>query len=236
MLLIVQLSSSSAEGLKAVLIGGGASSATTNLQVQSIPSSMSTSDGVAAVVSSPGTPSFLIKDDDDDSVLCVVGGDSDERRQPLLRCRGPTLSGSTDSERASLATCSLVAGAILVDGVTVGDVESGLQYSRHARTLTAIFQARIGILSDDDAGQQMEGEDDTSEEASSSTSSPAKQTLILGIVGDLDSIEDVDGLKRTVKALYDAAAAEKKESAPFDEVFELEIVPVASDEQAEQVC
>lgn len=240
-LLVVLVSSSSClfstvSAAKTVLMMDGGGSST--LQVQSIPSSISASDGIVTVVSSPGTPSFLVKEDDDDdsnAVLCLVGGSEDDTspsNNRYLQCRGPTLKGSSDTERVSLATCSLAAGSILLDGITVGDIESGLQYSRHARTLTGIFQARVVDLtttSEDDTAAATAGDGDEG-----SSTGTKKQTLMLGILGSLESI-DVDATKKVVTSLYDAAAVERKGAPSFDDVYDLEIVPVASFEESQNV-
>jgi len=174
---------------------------------------------------------------DDSPVLCLVD-DEGTSSPPVLQCRGPTLGGSTDADRAALATCSLVAGAILVDGIALGDVEAGIQRSRHARTLTGIFQARVGAAAAA-AEDSEEGGGDGGGEAG------RKQTLVLGVlVDDLDressaavDVDVVAELKKAVRDLYDAAAAERKGSqVSFDDAYDLQIVPVNSDEQGEKVC
>ena len=93
---------------------------------------------------------------------------------------------SSDPECVSLAMCSLTAAAIVLDGITEGDVEAGFRNSRHAITLSAIFRARV-ILGDD--------------------AEPAKQTLILCLEGQDISEKD---MKKEVTSLYSAAAAEKR--------------------------
>lgn len=222
-LLVVVSCAVSAASKTVLMDGSSSSSAASNLQVQSIPSSLTTSDGIVAVVSSPGTPSFLVKDEDD--VLCLV---DDER---YLQCRGPTLKGSSEAERVSLATCSLVAGAVLLDGVTPGDIESGLQYSRHARTLTGIFQARVVDLT---TPKSADDDETAASDATSEGGSDKKQTIILGVLGDLGSI-DAEEAKKAVMSLYEAAAAERKNAPSFDEIYNLELVPVASSTECQNV-
>jgi hypothetical protein len=174
------------------------------LRVQNIPF-IPTSEGVVVVVSSPGTPSALFSEPSDD-ILSLQSEDP-----PSLYCRGATLSGTSDRERTSLATCSLVAGAIVVDGITVGDVEAGLRNSRHARTLTALFRARVKL--DDISG---------------------KQTLILCLAGDDDAI-DTAALATEVKGLYKAASVEKKGAGSFNEMYDLQVYGVTSAADADKV-
>ena len=92
----------------------------------------------------------------------------------------------------------------MLDGITEGDVEAGLRNSRHAVTLTALFRARVTL----------------EEEAE-----PSKQSLILCLEGEDFSEKDI---KKEVTALYSAAAAEKKDAASFDKVYDLQIVSAAS--------
>lgn len=164
--------------------------------------SISTSTGVVSVVSSPGTSSFLVSSDD---VLSLESEDS-----PLLVCRGATLSGTSNVERTALATCSLVSGAILVDGITEGDVEAGWRNSRHARTLTALFRARIALEPD------------------------GKQSLILGIKGQIDSSGE-STLRSEVKALFDATAAESEGKVSFSDFYDISIVSVVDEACAKEV-
>jgi hypothetical protein len=92
----------------------------------------------------------------------------------------------------------------MVDGITEGDVEAGLRNSRHAVTLSALFRARV-VLDDD--------------------SEPTKQTLILCLEGEDISEKEI---KKEVSSLYAAAAAEKKDAASFDKVYDLQVVSTSS--------
>ena len=103
----------------------------------SVPSSASTADGVVAVVSSPGTPSQLLSTDPSNVLELMKESPS------TLVCRGATLSGMSPEDRTSISVCSLLADCIVIDGVTGGDIESGFRTSRHARTLTGLFRARL---------------------------------------------------------------------------------------------
>jgi len=212
---LLLLLATSAVATGTVLIGGSGSGS--SLQVQGISPSLQTSDGIVTIVSSPGTPSSLLSEVPDNEALTL----DSQHSPPRLVCRGATLGGTSDPERTSLATCSLVTGAVIVDGVTVGDVEAGLQNSRHARTLTALFRARVKL------------QEDTSEDGEKTNT---KQTLMIGII---DQGADVDAVAKdveeAVRLLYNAAAAEKKGAASFEETYDIKVVPLSSVSEAEDV-
>jgi hypothetical protein len=176
--------------------------------VGSLPSQVA---GVVTVISSPGTPSALTRDDPEPgSILSAEENPSGI----VLYCRGSTLGGTSQDDRTSLALCSLVSGALVVDGVTIGDIQAGLQNSRHARTLTALFRSRIKL-----------------------TDSENRQTLIIGLVASADSdIETItDDVEKDIKALYKASAVEKKGALSFEDAYDLQIASVASAGEANSV-
>lgn len=162
---------------------------------------LSTSRGVVSVISSPGTSSLFTSSDE---VLSL-----ESEQPPCLACRGATLSGTSAAERSAMSTSSLVSGAILIDGITGGDVEAGWRNSRHARTLTALFRARVAL--------------ETS----------FKQTLILCVRGAVDGSES--SLKSEVKALYDATAAEADVKHSFNDLYKVEVLSVTNEEEAKEV-
>jgi len=171
-------------------------------------SGASTADGVVSVITSPGTDSFLVSSGED---ACVLAFDGDE---PLLVCRGATLRGTSASERSALAITSLVSDAIVIDGITEGDVQAAGfgKNTRHARTLTALFRARL----------------------SSSTDAPGQQALILCVKSSSeDSFDDV--LAQEVRALFEATAAEAKEgNTYFDDLYDVKVVSVTNAEEASE--
>lgn len=176
-------------------------------------SGVSTTDGVVSVITSPGTHSFLVSSAaDEDAAVLAFDGDV-----PRLICRGATLRGTSAAERSALAITSLVSDAIVVDGITEGDVQAAGfgKNTRHARTLTALFRARLTFL-----------------EASSSLQAPGQQTLILCVKSSSeDSFDDV--LAQEVRALFEATAAEAKESdTSFDDLYDVKVVSVTSNEEA----
>ena len=163
-------------------------------------SDVPTTQGVVTIISSPGTTSLLT---DSSEILSL-----DSQSPPCLTCRGATLSGTSAAERSALSTSSLVSGAILVDGITEGDVESGWINTRHARTLTALFRARLAL--------------DTT----------FKQTLILCVTGD---VSDGSSLLGEIKDLFDATAAETDVDISFGELYNAQVVSVTDKDGAEKV-
>ena len=164
---------------------------------------VSTAGGIVAVVYSPDTPSFL-----GDASSDLLSWDDSSKR---LTCRGATaLSAASAPERTSLGTTSLVADAIVLDGITEGDVEMDLRMSRHARTLTALMRARLAL------------------------DSASKQTILLGVLGPVDeAVESV--LKDEVQSLFQATLAETSQDVEFDDMYEVVVVPVQSQDDASQV-
>jgi hypothetical protein len=166
---------------------------------------ISTSSGVVGIITSPGTPSPISSSDDDEALSWTD--------QNQLSCRGATLNAASSAgERLSLCTTSIVAGAIVVEGITEGDLEMGLRHSRHARTLTALFRTKQCL------GEAAEG------------SSP--QTLMLGIMGD-----DIDeaAVKKEVLSIFEAVAVELKGKQSFSDTYDLKVVSLQTPEDATSV-
>lgn len=168
--------------------------------------------GVVTVISSPGTPSELTKDMLEAPIVLSA---EETASGIILHCHGSTLGGTSQDDRTSLALCSVISGAFLVDGVTTGDIQAGLQNSRHARTLTALFRSRIKLAEDDNN----------------------RQTLIITLVdASGDDIGTVyEAVEKDVRALYKASAVEKKGAIPFEDAYELKLLPVGSPSEANQV-
>lgn len=164
--------------------------------------SVSTLQGVVTVIPSPGTASLFTSADD------VLSLESEE--PACLTCRGATLSGTSIVEGSALSTSSLVSGAILIDGITQGDVEAGWSNSRHARTVTALFRARLALKS------------------------MSKQSLILCIKGEVDDATE-SSLKGEARALFDATAAETKVNVSFRDMYDIDVVSVVSEADATEV-
>ena len=163
-----------------------------SLKVHVIPSSM-TSQNLVAIISSPDTPSSsTLAQAASSDKGCLLNVDIESQESPCLTCRGPTLAlKPSDPECASIAVCSLTAAALVLDGITEGDVEAGLKDSRHAVTLAALFRAKLAFGGND-----------------SSDTPASKQALILYVSGQVsDSL--AKEIKSEVISLYSAAAAEK---------------------------
>lgn len=163
----------------------------------------------AAVITSPGTKGSFYSGggayDLDSSSSAVLACDD-----TCLVCRGAQLKGTSEQERTALATTSLVASVILVDGITLGDVQD-LANGRHARTLTALFRTRLLLAVEE-----------------------APQTLLLGVQGDLTA--DQQRLVLTaVNMLFEAVAIEKKHSKSFQDLYNVQIVNVEARDQAQEV-
>ena len=185
-------------------------------------SSISTADGVVSVITSPGTNSLLVTsvtEEDGAAILALSSSSSSDDNVPRLICRGATLRGTSAAERSALAITSLVSDAIVVDGITEGDVKAAGfgKNTRHARTLTALFRARLTFLE------------------SSSVVDANRQALILCVKSTSDDAFDAV-LAQEVRTLFEATAAETKESnISFDDLYEVRVVSVTNEEEAKEV-
>jgi hypothetical protein len=169
------------------------------LKLGSIPASVS-SDSLVAIIPSPGTPSLFLGKTFDD----ILSYDSATNQ---MLCRGATLQSTSTADRIALALCAQTAPTIIVEGITNGDILAGVDNSRHARTLTAIFRA----------------------------SSPRKTSLVL-VVSSADEEEvDQELLKQQVKSLYDTVAVEQNNGMRFNEAFDLQVVAASSSADAAKV-
>lgn len=172
-----------------------------NLRLGSLAEPTDPERGTYVLVASPGTPSPLVStgnDDVDDAGVPLSSASSD-----CLLCRGATLSGTSEADRLSLGTCSLVASAVIVDGVTVGDLQAGLADSRHGRTLTALFRARSQLLA-----------------AGAASSSSSKQTLIVVVHGEENAF-DKEAITTEIQTVFQAVDAEKNDGASFEDMYEI---------------
>jgi hypothetical protein len=178
------------------------------LKIPTIP----TSEGIVAIVTSPSrfetSRSLLTSQSNSDNVLALDDG--------LLICRGATLQGTSAAERSALALTSVVSDAIVVDGITVGDIQAaGWKNTRHARTLTAFFRARLAF---------------------SSETKGRKQALVLCIKS---ASENVAALEKTllseIKDLFEATVAESKRAVSFSDLYDFMVKTVSTTEEAREV-
>lgn len=172
---------------------------TGTLKIGSIPSSAS-SNSLVAIIPSPGTPS-IFADGSFDEVLTY-----DPETNQLL-CKGATMQSTSTSDRIALALCAQTAPTIIVEGITNGDIQSGVDNSRHARTLTAIFRA----------------------------SNSRKTSLILVVSSPGDEEVNQESLTQQVKSLYDTVAVEQNNAMRFQEAFDLQVVTASSSADAPKV-
>ncbi|KAL7565010.1 hypothetical protein ACA910_020722 [Epithemia clementina (nom. ined.)] len=189
------------------------------------PLSDSTPDGgIVTFVSSPGTPSTLLEGSASDPMLFESGPPA------TLTCRGATMesygatspssSSTTEQCRLSLATSTLVASSIVLDGITNGDVEAGLRDSRHGLTLSAIFRAKLSRSATDEADGSSTDEG----------SAAPKQTLLLPILTEQLPLPE-DKIINEVESLFSVAALEAESSRSFSEIYDLKIIPYTYPEQ-----
>lgn len=190
-------------------------------------------EGVVAVIASPDTPSAFVAgggeiDVSGNNALSLQRLSDNDDAPMVLVCRGATLSdGDSDADDDSTSTClsvtSLVADSIIVDGLTEGDVEAGLESSRHARTLTAIFRSRVLLMDTHDSnGDPL-----------------APQTLVLCASSSSSGEEEevasqhVAAMEKQVEDLYQAVAAQSPTALSFKSRYKLRTVfcPTASDAQ-----
>ena len=184
------------------------------LQLGSVPD-VSTSEGLVAVVSSPGTPSVLssvVDSPSNEATLTLVT--DDDSNHHILVCRGAVLRGTTEADRTAMTTCFGIARAVVLDGITVGDVQAGLDNTRHARTLTALFRARLLV--------------DTTE-------STTQRMVFLVVEGGSVSEEEEQDLQSQVEELYAAVALEKEEASAFQDAYKLHVVSTTSAEDSSKV-
>lgn len=171
------------------------------LKIPTIP----TNEGVVAVITSPGSmKSLLTTYNDDDNILSL----EDNR----IICRGATLKIMTTAQKNALALTSLVANTIVMEGITVGDIKAaGWKNTRHARTLTALFRARLAL-----------------------DASSYQQTLVLCVKSvELGTIEKA--LFSEVKDLFEAVLVEVKTSASFSDLYTVVVKSLNNEADAQQV-
>lgn len=213
-----------------------------NLRLQSLPD---ISDGnVVTIISSPGTPSLLLslpqqpKDkkktlDTDDLSLLVESTTptstttSSANQSVTLLCQGATLQ-KDDGAMIALATSSLVAGSIVLEGISLGDLEAGLVDSRHGKTLSAIFRARLA------ASPTATTHDDDNDVDDHDISLPERQTLVVPIA-DAGKKRPLVILQRQVEkeiaTLFAAVALETETKLHWQQLYDLKIVTFDTPEE-----
>jgi hypothetical protein len=204
---------------------------------------------MVTIVTSPGTPrssSLLLQAETESTVSsdithCLWLAEQDDSTSPcLLICRGATLSATSDAERISLSTCSLVADSVILGGITLGDFQGGtagaggIRDSRHGRTLTALFRARIRLEGDSKNAADAAAEGDATEDSEpvAAATTTKRQTLILPLPPSDDDDEiNLEALKSEIESIFLDVSIEKDGGgAPtktFDEMYTLELMSFA---------
>ena len=141
--------------------------------------------GIVALICSPGTPSLLfpststVNVDEDGGVIRAPGASLEDSGSALARGVGAAAAGS-------------VAGAVVLTGVTIADVEAGLDGTRHGRTLAELFASVL--KSDYTKGNNNDG------------STPVALTIAVQSEGNNDVL-DSDDIKGCIEEIFDGVAA-----------------------------
>jgi hypothetical protein len=172
--------------------------------------SSSSSSGVVALLTSPGTTGSLFP-----PVTTVIVDGS------ILKAPGASLEESTGLARGiGAAAAGTLADAIVLSGVTMGDVETGLAGTRHGRTLAELFSSVLKRKKSGTASTLIIAVEEVSGDASSSSSS-------LDAASIKENIEEIfDGVAALVLGVND----EK-----LDGFFKVEVTLVKNSEDVTKV-
>lgn len=173
-----------------------------------IPSSDSNG-GLVALLSSPGTPSLFSSSSTtntvniENNIINAPGASLEESSGLLSRGIGAAAAGS-------------IAGAVVLTGVTLADVEAGLEGTRHERTLAELFAAVLRT------GTKREGPATLLIAVQSSSSNDS---------GDLNS-EEID---ECIEEIFDGIAAAFGVDEEFGDYFVVQSILVSSNEDVTKV-
>ncbi|GFH52790.1 hypothetical protein CTEN210_09266 [Chaetoceros tenuissimus] len=199
-------------------------------------SQSSVGNGIVAVLSSPGTPSFFGQTED---VTLETGNIS------ILSSPGATLAGTSPLAKGSgAAAAASVAGSIIVSGITESDLENGLDDTRHGHTLTAIFKGHLMSKASDEKVSLIiavpEGADEDSvlkdveavfDTASTELGSDAKLDDLYNV-----SVECVASEADAQRVLTNASEAAAQTSIPSDVSSKIAEVYTLIDENTSEAC
>ena len=186
---------------------------------------------MVTVITSPGVPSQLLKnidhddDHDDRPPLCLVETqEEDAPKETILVCQGATLpttennSDDDDTTRNCLVVCGRLSNVLVLEGITTGDVvASGILSTRHARTLSYLFQS-------------------SSSSSSSVPTETTPPTLLLTVVTSEDDKEqedsknsawDPEALLQDIRTLFQVATSSSS-SLQLEDVYNVQIVPIST--------
>lgn len=140
-------------------------------------------DGLVALLSSPGTPSNLFP-----STSTV------DIENNIIRSPGASLEEESSSSSGLLArgigaaAAGSIAGAVVLTGVTVADVEVGLDCTRHGRTLAELFASVLRM-------------------DKKKTGSKGPVTLIIAVQSEGGGDLDTEAIGECVEEIFDSVAA-----------------------------
>ena len=194
---------------------------------------------MVTVITSPGVPSQLLKniehgngnddgsdDHDDRPPLCLVEvQEEDAPKETILVCQGATLRTTEhhnrdddDTTRNCLAVCARLSNVLVMEGITTGDVvasASGILSTRHARTLSYLFQS---VLS------------------SPVPTETTKPTLVVTVVTTSEEQEeeedsknrawDPEALLQDIRTLFQVVATSS--TLQLEDVYNVQIVPIST--------
>mmetsp|Transcript_30382 Transcript_30382/g.55077 ORF Transcript_30382/g.55077 Transcript_30382/m.55077 type:complete len:509 (-) Transcript_30382:90-1616(-) len=170
-------------------------------------------DGIVALLSSPGTPSLF-------SSSTTVNFDNN-----VISAPGASLEES--SRAIGAAAAGSIAGAVVMTGVTLADVEVGLDGTRHGRTLAELFASVLRMDKKKGVTTLMIAVQYDSDESGSLNSEEIEEVVeeifdsVAAAVGSDDELSDYFSIQSTfvstsddVAKVMSAAQSAAKSSAP----------------------
>ena len=206
----------SLRGLLLLLAVSYASSSATTLVDSSglltkAPLLSSVSGGIVALLSSPGTPSNLFPSTSattttvtiENNVISAPGASLEESSGLLARGIGAAAAGS-------------VAGAVILTGVTLADVEVGLDGTRHGRTMAELFTSvlRMGKRKEEGGG-------------------PA--TLFIAVQSTSATSLNADEIENGVKEIFDGVASAIGVDDELSDYFKVQSMLVSNSDDVAKV-
>eukprot|EP00580_Thalassiosira_gravida_P010398 CAMPEP_0201624710 /NCGR_PEP_ID=MMETSP0493-20130528/785_1 /ASSEMBLY_ACC=CAM_ASM_000838 /TAXON_ID=420259 /ORGANISM="Thalassiosira gravida, Strain GMp14c1" /LENGTH=514 /DNA_ID=CAMNT_0048094587 /DNA_START=35 /DNA_END=1579 /DNA_ORIENTATION=+ len=200
----------SLRGLLLPLLVASASAATTLVDssgslTQSLLPSPTGGDGIVALLSSPGTPGNLF------SSSTTVTVDND-----IISAPGASLEESSGilGRGVAAAAAGSIAGAVVLTGVTLADVEVGLDGTRHGRTLAELFASVLRM-------EKKEG----------------VKTLMIAVQSDsADDVSlDTEDIKEVVEEIFDSVAAAVGVDDELSDYFSIQSTFVSTSEDVAKV-
>lgn len=162
-------------------------------------------DGIVALLSSPGTPSTGLFSSStavsvDGNVISAPGASLEESSGLLARGIGAAAAGS-------------IAGAVVLTGVTLADVEVGIDSTRHGRTLAELFASVLRL------GKKEGG----------------ATTLIVAVQSEGDGSLDSDEVEESIEEIFDSVASAIGSDDELGDYFTVQSTLVSSSDDAAKV-